>query len=62
MNTQEVIYPIGEMLKWSFENVLAPIADPMNAGVVILGCIGLVFWLRLQKKYSAQAKAEGTLD
>lgn len=62
MNTQEVIYPIGEMLEWSFENVLVHISAPLNAGVVILGFVGLFFWLRLQKKYSAQAKAEGTLD
>lgn len=62
MNTQEVIYPIGEMLQWSFSNLLIPIADSMNAGVVILGFVGLIFWLRLQKKYSAQAQADGTLD
>ena len=50
------------MLEWSFENVLVHISAPLNAGVVILGFVGLLFWLRLQKKYSAQAKAEGTLD
>ena len=50
------------MLQWSFSNLLIPIADSMNAGVVILGFVGLVFWLRLQKKYSAQAQADGTLD
>lgn len=62
MNTQEVINPIGKLMEWSFENVLNPISDPLNAGVVILGFVGLVYWLRLQKKYTAQAKAEGTLD
>ena len=62
MNTQEVINPIGKMMEWSFENLLVPMSDPLNAGVVVLGFVGLAYWLRLQKKYSAQAKQQGTLD
>lgn len=62
MNTQEVINPIGKMMEWSFENLLVPMSDPFNAGVVILGFVGLAYWLRLQKKYSEQAKQQGTLD
>lgn len=61
MNTQEIITPIGKMLEWTFENILTPIADPINAGVVLLGLVGTVFWLRLQKKYTEQAKKDGTI-
>jgi hypothetical protein len=61
MNTQEIITPIGKAMEWSFENILVPMADPLNLGVVILGLVGLVYWLRLQKKYNDQAKSDGTI-
>jgi len=61
MNTQEIITPIGKMLEWSFENILSPIADPINVVVVLLGLVGTVFWLRLQKKYTERAKKDGTI-
>jgi len=61
MNTQDIIYPIGEATEWTFENILVPMADPMNLGIVVLGFIGLVFWLRLQKKYNDKSKSDGTI-
>ena len=61
MNTQEIIYPIGKFIEWTFENVLVPIASPMNISVIILGFVGLAFWLRLQKKFTEKAKRDGTI-
>ena len=61
MNTQEIITPIGKAMEWSFKNILAPMSDPLNLGVVLLGLVGLVYWLRLQKKYNDQAKSDGTI-
>ena len=61
MNTQDIIYPNGESTEWTFENILVPMADPMNLGIVVLGFIGLAFWLRLQKKYNDKAKSDGTI-
>ncbi len=61
MNTQEIITPVAKFIEWTFENLLVPIASPMNTAVVALGLVGLVFWLRLQKKYTEKAKQDGTI-
>jgi len=59
MNTQEIITPIGKFIEWTFVNVYEPIADPFNAGVIILGLVSLVIWLKVLNGYVAKAKAEG---
>ena len=59
MNTQEIITPVAKFIEWTFETFLVPISDPFNSCVVLLGFIGLAFWLRLQTKYTRKAKEEG---
>ncbi|MGY8928375.1 MAG: hypothetical protein ACKVHK_01780 [Flavobacteriales bacterium] len=57
MNTQEIIRPIGKFIEWTFVNVYEPIADPFNAGVLILGLVSLVIWLKVLNGYVARAIA-----
>jgi len=59
MNTQDIIYPIGQFVSWTIENLLEPIMDPFNAGVIILGLVALVVWLKVLNGYVVKAKAEG---
>lgn len=59
MNIQEIISPIGKFLEWTFVNVYEPIASPFNTGVVILGLVALVVWLKVLNGYVVKAKAEG---
>ena len=59
MNTQDIITPIGKFLEWSFETLLVPITGPFNWATIALGLGGLVFWLRLQKRYNKEAKEAG---
>ena len=40
MNTQEILTPVAKFIEWTFENVLVPIASPMNTAVVLLGFVG----------------------
>jgi hypothetical protein len=61
MNTQEIITPVAKFIEWTFENVLVPISSPMNIGVILLGFVGLAFWLRMQKKFTEKAKQNGTI-
>ena len=48
-------------MEWSFETILVPMSDPLNLGVVVLCTVGSIYWLRLQKKYTEQAKKDGTI-
>ena len=59
MNTQEIIYPIGQFVSWTIDNLLEPLMDPFNAGVIILGLVSLVVWLKVLNGYVVKAKAEG---
>jgi hypothetical protein len=61
MNTQDVITPLAEFIEWTFNTVLVPMSDGFNYAVMGIGAVGLVFWLRLQKKYNAQAEQDGTI-
>jgi len=61
MNTQEIITPIGKFIEWTFEAFLVPISAGFNWTVIAFGFVAIAFWLRLQKKFSAKAKKDGTL-
>jgi hypothetical protein len=61
MNTQDVITPLAQFIEWTFNTVLVPMSDSFNWAVIGIGLAGLLFWLRLQKKYNAQAEQDGTI-
>ncbi len=61
MNIQEIIKPIGKFIEWIFVNVYEHVADPFNAGVVILSLVALVVWLKVLNGYVTKAKAEGKI-
>ena len=61
MNTQDVITPLAQFVEWTFNTVLLPISEGFNWAVIGIGVVGLLFWLRLQKKYNAQAEQDGTI-
>lgn len=61
MNIQEIIKPIGKLIEWIFVNVYEHVADPFNAGVVILSLVALVVWLKVLNGYVTKAKAEGKI-
>ena len=61
MNIQEIIKPIGKFIEWIFVNVYEHVADPFNAGVVILSLVALVVWLKVLNGNVTKAKAEGKI-
>jgi hypothetical protein len=61
MNTQDVITPLAQFIEWTFNTVLVPMSESFNWVVIGIGLAGLLFWLRLQKKYNAQAEQDGTI-
>ena len=61
MNTQDIINPIARFIEWTFSTLLLPISNSFNGAVIGLGLGGLLFWLRLQKKYNVRAEQDGTI-
>lgn len=61
MNVQDIITPIGKFIEWTFETVLVPVSDPFNLAVILVVVGGIAFWLRKQRKYSAEARQNGTI-
>ena len=61
MNLQEILEPIGELLVWTFENLLEPVGNMPNVLFTILGFAGILIWLRWQKRYNEIAERNGTL-
>lgn len=57
---QEIVGPIAAFIKWSFDNILVPIGDlpdliNPNYLFLMLGFVGMFYWLFLQGKYNKQA-------
>ena len=49
---------LGDVLQWTF-NILEndmPTTFLVNTGAVLLGFVGLFYWLNLQRKFNAQAE------
>jgi len=59
---QAILKPIEDLLVWSFDNILVPLGDAPNTLAIIIGFVGIGYWLRIQKKLTAKAQAEGTLE
>ena len=59
MTFTELIYAIGDVLTSSFK-VLPLIGNNFNYLVIIVGFIGLAYWLNYQIKKTKQAKQDGT--
>jgi|LakMenEpi03Aug12_release.lakeMendotaPanAssembly.Ray.scaffolds.fasta_scaffold655310_2 hypothetical protein len=59
MNLQDIINPIGDLMTASFEYIIEPLSGLINVAIVVVGAVGLIYWLAAQKKYTDQARREG---
>ena len=53
-------YPLGDILVWSFDNVMVPVGEfaaSPNTLFALMGFGGLFYWMKLQAKYNAEAAA-----
>lgn len=60
-----IVNPLGQLIVWTFDNLLVPIGDlglanPNNL-FIVLGFVGLFYWLAQQHKYNKIAEEQGTL-
>lgn len=56
MNSNVIFETIGEFLLWTTSILFENVGNLFNDAMIILGFIGLFYWLNLQKKYNQQAK------
>ncbi len=56
----EIVWPIADLLKWTFK-LLPAAGNAPNIAALLLGIIGLIYWLRLQARYDREAEERGTL-
>lgn len=56
MASTDVFHAIADLLQWTF-GIFEVIDNSFNYSVIVLGFIGLFYWLNLQKKFNAQAES-----
>ncbi len=56
MSSSTVFHAIGDFLTWTF-GIFEVIGNGFNYAVIVLGFVGLFYWLNLQRKFNAQANA-----
>lgn len=47
--------PLAKFIVWSFDTFLVPLQNMPNTAFIILGFVGLLYWLRIQSKLNAKA-------
>lgn len=56
MNSNVIFEAIGSFLLWTTSILFENIGNLFNDAMIILGFIGLFYWLNMQKKFNQQAK------
>ena len=54
MSSSTFFYALGDLFQWTFQ-IFEVIGNSFNYACIVLGFIGLFYWLNLQKKMSAKA-------
>ncbi len=52
-------YPLGDLITWTFDNLLVPVGElGINPNVIFLlmGFAGMFLWLKMQSKYNKEAE------
>ena len=55
MSSTKVFYAISDFLTWTF-GLYENVGNIFNYSVIVLGFIGLFYWLNWQKKFNEKAK------
>ena len=55
MSTSVVFQALADLFQWTFQ-IFEVIGNSFNYSVIVLGFIGLFYWLNYQAKFNKQAK------
>ena len=61
MNLQSILPPIANARKWLFDNVMEPMENYFSYACILGAFFGIYLWIRMQKRFTAEAKKNGTL-
>lgn len=56
MNSNVIFEGLGEFLLWTTSILFENVGNIFNNAMIVLGFIGLFFWLNVQKKFNQEAK------
>ena len=58
MSSTDIIYGIGDLCYWAFENTLEPLGDMPWMVVLVFGFVAFGYWMKRQMDYNKQAEAD----
>jgi hypothetical protein len=61
MNLQSILTPIANGAQWFFRNVMEPTGNTFSFICIIGAFFGIYLWIRMQKRFTAEAKKNGTI-
>ena len=61
MNLQTVLAPIVTIAQWFFRNVMEPLGNTFSIMCILGAFFGIYLWIRMQKRFTAEAKKNGTI-
>ena len=56
MNSNVIFEALGDLIIWSTSMVFDNIGNAFNYSMIVLGFIGLFYWLNYQKKFNQEAE------
>jgi hypothetical protein len=56
MNSTDVIVGLGDFILWTTAILFENVGNMFNYSMIVLGFIGLFYWLNLQKKFNQEAE------
>jgi len=54
---QDLVLPIGDFLVKAFDTLIVPAGNIPNNVFMLIGFVGLVYWIKLQGKFNKEAEA-----
>jgi hypothetical protein len=55
MSSKVIFEGLGDLILWTTEIIFENVGNMFNTAVIILGFVGLFFWLNTQKKFNEKA-------
>lgn len=56
MSSKQIFEGLGDFILWTTEILFENVGNLFNTAVIILGFVGLFYWLNLQKKFNQNAE------